>query len=81
MLESQTLRVPLNLFHVLEDRAKASGKTVDDQVAEILTRALADEAKEAELMAEIRKAREEMAARGISLTDEFIQEAKRWGRE
>lgn len=42
---------------------------------------LEDEKREAELLEEIRKDREEMARQGVYLTDEFIQEAKRWGRE
>ena len=76
-----TLTVPENLFHQIEERARTQGTTVDDQAAELLAKALAEDPREAELLAEIRKEREEMASRGVFLTNESIAEAKSWGRE
>ena len=75
-----TLTVPENLLHMIEARARNQGTTVDVQVAELLAKALAEDAREAELLAEIRKEREEMANRGVFLTDDFINEAKRSGQ-
>lgn len=76
-----TLTIPQNLFHQIEDRARTQGTTVDDQAAELLAKALAEDPREAELLAEIRREREEMASRGVFLTNASIAEAKRWGRE
>jgi hypothetical protein len=76
-----TLTVPDALFHQIEERARASGKTVEVEAVELLAKALNEDLAEAELMAEIRKERDEMAARGVFLTNESIAEAKNWGRE
>src|SRR3954471_18797856 len=48
--------------------------------AELPTMTPSDEAQEAKLLEEIKKARDEMARQGVYLTEEFIQRAKRWGR-
>jgi hypothetical protein len=37
-----TLSVPENLFHLIEQRARNQGTTVDAQVAELLAKALAE---------------------------------------
>jgi hypothetical protein len=76
-----TLTVPESLFHEIQKRANLTGKTVDDEAAELIGRALLDDMREADLLAEIAKDREEMAQRGVVLTPEWIAEAKRWGRE
>ena len=80
-MSNDILHIPEKLFHELEARAKAIGTTVDHTATELLAKALADEAAEARLMTEIKREREAMAADGVSLTEEFANEAKRWGRE
>ena len=47
----------------------------------MLARNVADEQHEAALLEEIRKDREEMAKKGVYLTEEDIQSAIDWGRE
>lgn len=81
IMPNDTLHIPEKLFHELEARAKAIGATVDHTAAELLAKALADEAAEAQLMAQINKERGAMAADGVFLTEELANEAKRWGRE
>jgi hypothetical protein len=75
-----TLALPKTLFLQIEERARTNGTSVDAEAAELLARALADDAREAELLAEIRNERQEMADRGVFITDDFINEAKNWGR-
>ena len=68
-------------FHEIGELARARGTTVEAQIAELLAKALAHDAREAELLAEIRKERDEMAQKGLFLTDDFIAQAKSWGRK
>ncbi|HZL38618.1 MAG TPA: hypothetical protein VFC78_25140 [Tepidisphaeraceae bacterium] len=81
MTGNATLKVSGSLFHQIEERARERGISVDNEAAELLAKALAFEAEDAELLAEIRKDREQMAQNGVFLTDEFLDRAKRWGRE
>jgi hypothetical protein len=81
MATSDTVTVPHDLFHQIEERARAAGKSVDAQAAELLTKALADELRERQLLSEVRKEREAIAGRGVYLTDDSIRQAKEWGRE
>jgi hypothetical protein len=77
----RTLTVPEEIFQQIESRARAQGTTVDVQAADLLSKALAEDFREAELLAEIRLDREEMAKGSVFLTDESIAEAKNWGRQ
>jgi len=81
MGHNSTLTVPDDLFKELEERARARGISVDGEAAELLARALDRDKRESQLMSEIRKEREELARRGVFLTDEIIQQAKNWGRK
>jgi len=81
VMPNDTLHIPEKLFHELEARAKASGTTVDHAATDLLTKALADEAAESQLLAQIKNERESMAGDGVFLTEESANEAKRWGRE
>lgn len=78
----ESLNLPDELYERIEKLARIRGKPVGDVAAEFLVKGLAaDEAAEEILMAEIRADREEMARRGVFLTEESIREAKNWGRE
>ncbi|HEX4794567.1 MAG TPA: hypothetical protein VH370_12280 [Humisphaera sp.] len=81
MAANSTLTVPEGLFKELEERARAHGITVDGEAAELLAKALDRDKRESQLMSEIRKEREELARRGVFLTDDVIQQARNWGRE
>jgi len=75
------VNLPDPLFQQIEERARARGVTPEAEVAELLHHALAKDAGEAELLAEIRKERKTLAAKGVFLTDDQIARAKSWGRE
>jgi hypothetical protein len=62
-----TLTVPETLLHQIEERARARGITIDAQAAELLADALSRDKAEEQLLAEIRKERDEMASRGVFL--------------
>ena len=79
--ETITLEVPKGTVHRIEKRALVRGKSIGDEAAELLLKVLDEEEREAKLMEEISKDREEAAKQGIYITDEFIREAKNWGRE
>jgi plasmid stability protein len=81
MESSKVLHVPFELFRELSDRAKMKGTSVDAHAAELLLKAMGEEAEEAQLLAAIRKEREELVGAGLFLTDESLAEAKRWGRK
>jgi hypothetical protein len=78
---SATITVSDALFEQVEARARARGTSVDVELTELLTKALADETRDSELLTEIRTEREQMARRGVFLTDDLIVQAKSWGRE
>lgn len=73
--------VPDDVYDAIERRARAAGRTPEKEAAEMLARNVADEQHEAALLEEIRKDREEMAKKGVYLTEEDIQSAIDWGRE
>lgn len=80
MLEIPNL--PEELYQQIETLARVRGKSVSEVAADFLAKALADdEETEARLMAEIRAEREEMAKRGVWITEEDINEARNWGRK
>jgi plasmid stability protein len=72
--------MPDSLYKKIAELARSKGVPVEQEVKEILAKGLAaDEAAEAELMAEIRRGREALG--DIYLTEAEIQAGKRWGRE
>ncbi|HYO07711.1 MAG TPA: hypothetical protein VER17_01955 [Tepidisphaeraceae bacterium] len=70
--------VPDDVYTELEARARQNGKSVGEQAADYLRQALAEEAAEARLLAEIRRERE---ALNVWVTDADLGQAKHWGRE
>jgi plasmid stability protein len=79
MQSVETVTVPQSLYQQIRERASASGRTVDEQAAEVLAKALADEAQEAAVMAEIRAERDKLNV--PFLTEAELQRMKRSGRE
>jgi len=79
--ETITLEVPKGTVHRIEERARVRGNSISAEAAELLLKVLDEEEHEAKLMEEVRKDREEAAKQGVYITDEFIREAKNWGRE
>jgi len=76
------LHLPDELLAAIRRRATENGISVEEQVLRDL--AIAEgvsEAAQAPSIDEIRRGREQMAARGVHLTDEFLREAKQWGRD
>jgi hypothetical protein len=81
MAKLNDLEVPDQLLADIERRAKVHGVTVAEQVVEDLSRIQAEKAGGAVVLDDIRVERESMARQGIRLTDDFLQEAKQWGRK
>jgi plasmid stability protein len=78
--------VPAGLRKRLELRARASGRSVEQEAIACLESVVRvperSPAEEEKVMADIRKLREEIAATtGLSITNEEIDEAKRRGRK
>ena len=73
--------LPDELFDRIEQRARKAGRSVAEQATEILARGLsADETEEA-LIESIRKDREQLANKGVFMTDTFLNAAIEQGRE
>lgn len=78
--------VPEELVEQIRRRAESRGVSVEEQVVcdlSIIPPAppkRTDKEEEA-LLEEIRRDREELAARGVFITKEMIDEAKNWGRK
>jgi predicted transcriptional regulator len=81
MQAALTLSLPDDLLKQIEERARERGRPVDMEAVQILRQFFEDDAREAQMMEEIRKDREEAARQGLFIDDEFINQAKRWGRE
>jgi hypothetical protein len=74
--------IPESLYREMEKLARVRGTTLAEVATSILARGIGpDDAYEKQLTAEIAKEREEMAGRGVWVTNEDIQEAKNWGRK
>ena len=77
---------PADLRRRLEERARASGRSLEREVIESLERAVGVEAPRKtavevrQIIEEARAFRERLAAKGVSITDEEITEWKRLGR-
>jgi hypothetical protein len=83
MATLKQLQLPDELLHSIERRAAAQDITIQEQVVRDLSLAEKGprDVDEKALLVLIRKEREEMAARGVYLTDELLREAKNWGRK
>jgi hypothetical protein len=76
------LQLPDELLAAIARRAKEQGISIEEQVVRDLTRAECTSAEDEQtLLAEIRREREAMAARGVHLTEDFLKKAKNWGRD
>lgn len=73
--------LPDEVYEAIAHRARAAGRTPAAEGAEILERGVEAELKEQVLLEEIRKDRDEMARRGVFLTEEDIQSAIDRGRK
>ncbi len=76
------LEMPDELYHSIERRAGGEGISV----AELVVRELSSlecfrSFDEKKLLADIRRERDELAAKGVYITDAMVQEAKVWGRK
>jgi hypothetical protein len=77
------MHLPDELLLAIQRRAQARGVTVEEQivrdleVAEVINGGSDEQA----LLAEIRRERQVMASKGVYLTEEFLRQAKKWGRE
>jgi hypothetical protein len=73
--------LPEEVYQHIEKLARVRGKAVGEVAADYIAKGLAaEEAAQAQVMAEIRTEREEMAKRGVYITEERVREAKNWGR-
>lgn len=81
MKSIEHVTLPDDVYDQIERRAQAAGRSAAEEAADMLARAAAADAKEAELLAEIRLGHEEMAKKGINATPEDILSAVEWGRE
>jgi len=81
MARIETGEIPDDVYRRIEQKAIADGVTVPQEVAKLLERAIAEDEEEARLMAEVRRERQALAAKGVYLTDDFLTEAKAWGRK
>lgn len=76
------LELPDELFDDLNRRAKLHGLSVEQQLVRDLAVAQErDPETEEALLRDIREERGMLAAKGVFLTDDFLDKAKRWGRE
>ena len=74
--------LPDELVEQIEKLARLRGISISEQAAEFLAKGVAaDDVAEQLLLAEIRLEREELARRGVRITDDEITQAKNWGRE
>lgn len=81
----RTLEIP-NLpdetYELIEKLAKIKGRSISDLAIDLLAKGLeGDAAAEAALMAQIRAEREELARRGVWITNNDIRAAKTYGRK
>ena len=83
MARIREIDLPDQLLQAIQKRAAAQGITVEQQVVQDLALAEAGEEdlSEQELMVAIRRERQALADKGISLTPDELNEAKNWRRK
>lgn len=82
------VELPDELLRSLERRAAAHGLSVEQQMLMDL-REISDECEtintellsEEEMLTTVRRERQELAARGVWMTEDDVNTAKRWGRK
>ena len=81
MKNLENLMISDEVYNLIERRAKATGRSTAEEAADMLARSAAEEQKESELLEDIRRGHEEMARKGIFVTEADILSAIEWGRE
>jgi hypothetical protein len=83
MASVKQFELPDELMRAIERRAAARAVSVEEQIIQDLSLVEHElgALDEQELLAVVRREREEMAARGITITAAEIAEAKAWGRK
>lgn len=69
------------IYDLIERRARAAGRSPAEEAADMLARSAVAEQKESDLLEDIRRGHEEMARKGIFVTEADILSAIEWGRE
>jgi plasmid stability protein len=81
MKDLHLTEVPDDVYEAIERRARAAGRSPEQEAGAMLARDVAADAREAALLEEIRKGHQEMAKSGIFATADEIRSAIEWGRE
>jgi hypothetical protein len=79
MAELDHLEIPDSLLASIRQRAAVAGISVEQQLVRDLS-SVAQDQDDRQLLEEIRKEREEMAAKGVFLTEDFLSQAINRGR-
>lgn len=75
------IELPDDLLDSIQRRAAAHQISVEEQIIRDLASAEREQNDEQNLLADIRRDREAMAARGIKLKQEDLEKARQWGRK
>ena len=75
------IHLPDELFAAIQRRAAGSGLTIEEQVQRDLALIEDVRASRATQLDDLRRERDLWAAKGVHLTDDFLAEAKAWGRK
>ncbi len=75
-----SLNIPETLLESASRRATRNGRMLENQLLHDIELVDIQERAEAELLETTRAARDALTNRGVQLTDEFLTEAKAWGR-
>ncbi len=67
MSHVEITNIPEDIYHQLQERARANGKSVSQQAADYLRQAIVEGAAEAKLLADIREERE---AQNVYITED-----------
>jgi len=73
--------LPDDVYDLITRRAQAAGRSAAEEIAEVVKRDAAAEAREAALIEDIKRGHEEQAKKGVFLTTDDILSAVEWGRE
>ena len=69
---TETLDIPDDVYGLIMRRARQSGRTFAQQVAQTLVQYADEERREADLIDDIRSGRDEMARKGVFITADEI---------
>ncbi|MEZ0268309.1 MAG: hypothetical protein ACAI43_26580 [Phycisphaerae bacterium] len=73
--------LPDDVYDLIARRAQAAGRSAAEEIAEVVKRDTAAEARESALIEDIKRGHDEQAKAGIFLTTEELVSAPDWGRE